>query len=174
MQIKESLLRLILNDNVSSIKWLVIIFKYKIQIERHIADCGCRNSYFKWKFSYINGDWRTPAIIRHMTGAPLYWEAFSTCQLVLLSSVSNIMLNKCSNHMKTLRRGGGGGGKAREKIEARAKVPLTWSISVLFGRVNVKKCTIVYSTSHVWFGVRVDCRSPPWYKLLHSPAFRCH
>ena len=61
-----------------------------------------------------------------MTGAPLYWEAFSTCQLVLLSSVSNIMLNKCSNHMKTLRRGGGGGGgKAREKIEARAKVPLT-------------------------------------------------
>ena len=25
-----------------------------------------------------------------MTGAPLYWEAFSTCQLVLLSSVSNI------------------------------------------------------------------------------------
>ena len=107
MQIKESLLRLILNDNVSSIKWLVIIFKYKIQIERHIADCGCRNSYFKWKFSYINGDWRTPAIIRHMTGAPLYWEAFSTCQLVLLSSVSNIMLNKCSNHMKTLRRGGG-------------------------------------------------------------------
>ena len=30
------------------------------------------------------------AIIRHKTGAPLYWEAFSTCQLVLLSSVSNI------------------------------------------------------------------------------------
>ena len=58
-----------------------------------------------------------------MTGAPLYWEALSTCELVLVnSSVSNIMLNKCSNHMKTL---GGGGGKAREKIEARAKVPLT-------------------------------------------------
>ena len=30
------------------------------------------------------------AIIRHRTGAPLYWEAFSTCELVLLSSVSNI------------------------------------------------------------------------------------
>ena len=30
------------------------------------------------------------AIIRHKTGAPLYWEAFSTCELVLLSSVSNI------------------------------------------------------------------------------------
>ena len=30
------------------------------------------------------------AIIRHKTGVPLYWEAFSTCELVLLSSVSNI------------------------------------------------------------------------------------
>ena len=30
------------------------------------------------------------AIIRHRTGAPLYWEAFSTCELVLLSSVANI------------------------------------------------------------------------------------
>ena len=61
-------------------------------------------------------------IIRHRTGAPLYWEAFSTCQLVLLSSVSNIMLNKCLNHMKTLRRGGGGGGEGeRKKIEVRAK-----------------------------------------------------
>ena len=30
------------------------------------------------------------AIIRHKTGAPLYREAFSTCELVLLSSVSNI------------------------------------------------------------------------------------
>ena len=30
------------------------------------------------------------AIIRHKTGALLYWEAFSTCELVLLSSVSNI------------------------------------------------------------------------------------
>ena len=30
------------------------------------------------------------AIIRHKTGAPLYWEAFSTCELVLLSSLSNI------------------------------------------------------------------------------------
>ena len=74
----------------------------------------------------LNGNFHilteTPAIIRHMTGAPLYWEAFSTCELVLLPSVSNIMLNKCSNHMKTL---GGGGGKAREKVEASAKVPLT-------------------------------------------------
>ena len=77
------------------------------------------------------------------------------------------MLNKCSNHMKTL--GGGGGERREKKIEARAKVPLTWSASVLFGRVNVKKCAIVYSTSHVWFGVRVDCRSPPWYKLFLSP-----
>ena len=155
---------------MSSIKQLVIIFKYQIQTEIHIADCGCRNSYFEWKFSYINGDRRTPAIIRHRTGAPLYWEAFSTCELVLLSSVSNIMLNKCSNHMKTLR----GGEGEKKKVEARAKVPLTWSASVLFGRVNVKKCTIVYSTSHVWFRVRVDCRSPPWYKLFLSPAFRCH
>ena len=53
------------------------------------------------------------AIIRHRTGAPLYWEAFSTCELVLLSSVSNIMLNKCSNDMKTL--GGGGGEKGERK-----------------------------------------------------------
>lgn len=30
------------------------------------------------------------AIIRHRTGAPLCWEAFSTCELVLLSSVANI------------------------------------------------------------------------------------
>ena len=30
------------------------------------------------------------AIIRHRTGAPLYWEAFSTCVLVLLSSVAKI------------------------------------------------------------------------------------
>ena len=30
------------------------------------------------------------AIIRNRTGAPLYWEAFSTCELVILSSASNI------------------------------------------------------------------------------------
>ena len=63
---------------------------------------------------HISTETEELAIIRHRTGAPLYWEAFSTCQLVLLSSVSNIMLNKCSNHMKTMG-GGGWGGKASEK-----------------------------------------------------------
>ena len=60
------------------------------------------------------------AIIRHMTGAPLYWEAFSTCGLVLLSSVSNIMLNKCSNDTKTL---GGGGERREKKLRRELKCP---------------------------------------------------
>ena len=72
----------------------------------------------------LNGNFHilteTPAIIRHMTGAPLYWEAFSTCELVLLPSVSNIMLNKCSNHMKTL---GGGGGRREKKLRRVLKCP---------------------------------------------------
>ena len=53
------------------------------------------------------------------------------------------------------------------------------SAGVLLGRVNLRKLAIVYSTSHVWFGVRVDGEGKgagkAYFSLSHplpSPSFR--
>ena len=92
MQILESLLRLVLNDNVSSIKQLVIIFKYQIQTEIHIADETCFTNLQVLSFS--SNYWQSGIKRNH------------TCR-ASLNAIGSSKLNSISGHCEHLLWGNG-------------------------------------------------------------------